>query len=71
MIAWSYTLSLDLALYTVHDSTAENVAGVVDRKLPWIIRKNGKYRSILDPRYGSEAEADCAALGLNHASAPK
>jgi hypothetical protein len=53
-------------LYTVHDSTAENVAGLVYPELPWVIRHNGKYKTIMHPRYASEAEADCAALGLNH-----
>jgi hypothetical protein len=55
-------------LYTVHDSTAESVSAVIDRKLPYVIRHNGKYHTILSPRYASEAEADCAALGLNHAN---
>jgi hypothetical protein len=48
-------------LYTVHDSTADkSVAAIVDPKLPWVIRHNGKYKTIMHPRYATEA------LGLNH-----
>jgi hypothetical protein len=53
-------------LYTVHDSTAEDVAGLVYPELPWVIRHNGKYKTIMSPRYATQAEADCAAPGLNH-----
>jgi hypothetical protein len=52
----------------VHDSTAENVAGLVYPNTPWVIRHNGKYQTILHPRYKTQAEADCAACGLNHAA---
>jgi hypothetical protein len=54
-------------LYTVHDSTADKgVAAIIDPKLPWVIRHNGKYKTIMHPRYATQAEAECAALGLNH-----
>jgi hypothetical protein len=46
MTVWPL-MPLRAELYTVHDSTAENVVGLVDRKLPWVIRHNGKYRTIV------------------------
>jgi hypothetical protein len=58
-------------LYTVHDSREEKVAAIIDPRLPWVIRHNGKYRTIVHPRYETQAEADCAALGLNHAAGEK
>lgn len=69
MTVWPLPLAPRPELYTVHDSTAENVSAIVDRKLPWVIRHNGpKYRTIVAPRYQTQAEADCAACGLNHAA---
>jgi hypothetical protein len=51
----------------VHDSTADkSVAAIIDPKLPWVIRHNGKYKTITSPRYETQAEAEYAALGLNH-----
>jgi hypothetical protein len=58
-------------LYTVHDSRAEKVALIHDPALPWVVRHNGKYGTILHPRYQTREEADCAALGLNHAAGEK
>jgi hypothetical protein len=58
-------------LYTVHDTRVENVTLIHDAALPWVIRKGGKLPIILDPRYETQAEADCAALGLNHAAGKK
>jgi hypothetical protein len=37
--------------------------------LLWIVRKNDQCPIVLSPRYASQAEAECAALGLNHADA--
>lgn len=68
MTLWPIPLPPAPELYTVHDSTAEKVAGLVYPKTPWVIRRNGKLRTILSPRYGTEAEADCAACGLNSAA---
>jgi hypothetical protein len=54
-------------LYTVHDSREEKVALIVDPALPWVVRKGGKYPTIVG-RYASREEADCACLGANHAA---
>jgi hypothetical protein len=54
-------------LFTAHDTGVESVALVHDPKLPWVVRKGGKLPTILEPRYQTQAEAECAALGLNHA----
>jgi hypothetical protein len=53
-------------LFTAHDSRAEKVALIVDPDLPWVVRKGGKYPIIVG-RYETQAEAECLALGLNHA----
>jgi hypothetical protein len=58
-------------LYTVHDTRTEKVALIYDDALPWVVRKGGSLPVILEPRYETQAEADCAALGLNHASGEK
>jgi hypothetical protein len=54
-------------LFTAHDTGVEAVALVHDPKLPWVVRKGGRLPTILEPRYQTQAEAECAALGLNHA----
>jgi hypothetical protein len=54
--------------FSVHNSGTEKVALIHDAELPWVVRHNGKYRTILHPRYQTREEADCAALGLNHAA---
>ena len=54
-------------LFTAHDTGVEAVALVHDPKRPWVVRKGGKLPTILEPRYQTQAEAECAALGLNHA----
>lgn len=56
-------------LYTVHNTATENVAAIHDETLPWVIRHNGRLQTIMHPRYETQEEADCAALGLNHAAA--
>ena len=43
----------------------ENVALIVDPAAPWVVRKGGRLPIIVG-RYETEAEADCAALALNH-----
>jgi hypothetical protein len=53
--------------FTAHDTGVEAVALVHDPKLPWVVRKGGRLPTILEPRYQTQAEAECAALGLNHA----
>ena len=54
-------------LFTAHDTSVEAVALVHDPRLPWVVRKGGKLPTILEPRYQTQAEAECAALGLSHA----
>jgi hypothetical protein len=54
-------------LFTAHNTQREQVALIHDPKLPWVVRKGGKLPTILEPRYQTQAEAECAALGLNHA----
>jgi hypothetical protein len=51
--------------FSVHDTRVEKVALIHDDKLPWVIRHNGKYRTIVEPRYATQEEADRAALSLN------
>jgi hypothetical protein len=53
--------------FTVHDTRIEKVALIVDPALPWVVRKGGKYPTIVG-RYASREEADCACLGANHAA---
>jgi hypothetical protein len=50
--------------FTVHDTRIEKVALIHGDKLPWV----GKYRTIVEPRYATQAEADSAALALNQAA---
>jgi hypothetical protein len=52
-------------LFTIRNTSVEKVALIHDDKLPWVIRHNGKYRTIVGPRYATQAEADQAALALN------
>jgi hypothetical protein len=54
-------------LFTAHNTEREQVALIHDPALPWVVRKGGKLPTILEPRYQTQAEAECAALGLNHA----
>jgi hypothetical protein len=54
-------------LFTAHNTEREQVALIHDPALPWVARKGGKLPTILEPRYQTQAEAECAALGLNHA----
>jgi hypothetical protein len=56
--------------FTVHDTRIEKVALIVDPALPWVVRKGGKYPTIVG-RYASREEADCACLGANHAAGEK
>ena len=53
--------------FTAHNTEREQVALIHDPALPWVVRKGGKLPTILEPRYQTQAEAECAALGLNHA----
>ena len=53
--------------FTAHNAEREQVALIHDPALPWVVRKGGKLQTILEPRYQTQAEAECAALGLNHA----
>jgi hypothetical protein len=61
---WPYLPPAQFELSPVHNSTAESVAALIDPKLLWVTRPNRKYQTILFPRYASQAEAECVALGL-------
>jgi hypothetical protein len=54
--------------YTGHDTRVENKALIHDPNLPWIVRKNDIFPTILHPRYANQEEAEIAAVGLNHAN---
>jgi hypothetical protein len=53
-------------LFTVHNTEREQVALIHDPALPWIVRRGGPLPIIVG-RYETQAEADCACLGANHA----
>jgi hypothetical protein len=58
--------SASAELFTAHDSRTEKVALIVDEALPWVVRR-GSPLPIIIGRYETQAEADCACLGANHA----
>jgi hypothetical protein len=53
-------------LFTAHNTEREQVALIHDPALPWVVRRGGPLPTIVG-RYQTQAEADCAALGANHA----
>ena len=53
-------------LFTAHNTEREQVALIHDPALPWAVRRGGPLPIIVG-RYETQAEADCACLGANHA----
>jgi hypothetical protein len=53
-------------LFTAHNTEREKAALIHDPALPWVVRRGGPLPIIVG-RYETQAEADCACLGANHA----